>query len=98
MRNWRGAGELRAARKARWLPADKIYRYRELEAQIGAKAAKAQVLEEIGAAKRAQAAPRPLTFEEQLARVRAGAPLTTRITIRRAPADITLGGVATGML
>jgi hypothetical protein len=96
-RNWRNAGELKAARKARWLPVDKIYQYRELEARIGAEAAKAQILQEIGAVKRAEAA-RPLTFEEQLARVRAGAPLTTRITFRPALPDVTLGGVATGML
>ena len=41
---------------------------------------------------------RVLTFEEQLARVRAGARLSTRPTFRPADPEVTLGGVASAML
>lgn len=41
---------------------------------------------------------RPLTFEEQLARVAAGAAVVTAFKFRRADPTMTLGGVATGLL
>lgn len=41
---------------------------------------------------------RPMTFEEQLARVAAGATLVERIPLRRPDYAMTLGGVATGAL
>lgn len=49
----------------------------------------------------ARSAPRPrepLTFEQQMAKVRAGARLVDKITFRRPDPDMTLGGVASGAL
>jgi len=86
-----------AARKAAWLPKGMIYRYRALVAEHGPEAAKAILLDQLAADRRAEAA-RPKTFEDQLRRVRAGAGLTARPIIRKAAPDMTLGGVATGAL
>lgn len=96
-KNWRSVAGSSDARQARWLPAGQIFRYRDLSREIGAEAAKAQILAEMAAAKRAAAA-QPLTFEQQLERVRNGASISTHQPIRRALPDVTFGGVATGMI
>lgn len=105
-------GRVRSARHpsrtARWLPtgAKHIYRYRQLLATMPPDQAKAAMLAEIEqaeaanrAARQAEAA-RPLTFEEQLERVRTGrATIVANIPMpTRALPDMTLGGVATGQL
>lgn len=97
-RNWRDRRELRAAADARsWLPEGKILAFRKLAREIGVDAAKARIIDEAAAARRAKPV-RPLTFEEQLERVRNGARIARVVIVKPAIADITLGGVATGML
>jgi hypothetical protein len=97
----RNAGD---ARRAAWLPADKLYRYRELSAEHGPAEAKELMLAEIAAEREAareaerERRSRPRTFEEQLAAVAAGARLIARPNLTRAAPDFTLGGVATGAL
>lgn len=86
-----------AARRADWLPPEWFQRHRELVHAHGLEEAKRLVLAEIVAARRA-AAERPKIFEEQLARVAAGASLVTRVPLRRPDPAGTLGGVATGAL
>jgi DNA invertase Pin-like site-specific DNA recombinase len=75
------------------IPRDKLFRFRELVREHGQEEARLILAREI-AADRA----RPLTFEEQLARVRAGAALAEKFEPRRRDPDMTLGGVATGAL
>lgn len=96
------------SRTAKWLPtgAKNIYRYRQLLATMDPDQARAAMLAEIEQAKteeraaRIAEAARPLTFEEQLARVRSGeARIIDKIPMpTRALPDITFGGVATGQL
>ncbi|BBC99123.1 hypothetical protein [Sphingobium sp. YG1] len=89
------------AASARWLPDGQIHRFRQLQIEHGYAAAKQMILDEIAAAKAEQVAQanRKLTFEEQLAAVRAGkASLTNTFKPSRVVPDVTLGGVATGML
>lgn len=108
VRPGRVTSTLHPSRTAKWLPtgAKHIYRYGQLLATMPADQAKAAMLAEIEqvvaadrAARQAEAA-RPLTFEEQLERVRAGrATLVANIPMpTRALPDMTLGGVATGQL
>lgn len=97
--------ERRAAREAEWLqgPAD-IVRFRALIIEHGYEAAipamKAEIEQRQIDARAAREAERirPKSFEEQLARVRAGAKLAIRQPIRKADPAYTLGGVATGAL
>lgn len=97
--------ERRAARAARWLkgPRD-IVRFRALIIEHGYEAAipamKAEIEQRQIDARAAREAERirPKSFEEQLARVRAGAKLAIRQPIRKADPAYTLGGVATGAL
>ncbi len=95
----------RAAKAAEWLngPSD-IVRFRQLIIELGYDAAivamKAEIREREDAARAEREAERirPKTFEEQLARVRAGAKISIRQPIRKADPAYTLGGVATGAL
>lgn len=95
----------KAAKSAQWLqgPAD-IVRLRQLILDLGYDAAviamKAEIRQrEIDAsAAREAERTRPKSFEEQLARVRAGARIEIRQPIRKADPAFTLGGVATGLL
>ena len=80
-----------------WLPADMRARHRQLVRETGTEAAKATILAEI-AAKRKAERDRPKSFEEQLEMVRNGARLVQRFTPRRTDPAGTLGGVATGMI
>lgn len=96
----RGASARSDARRAEWMPKGIrwLYRFRALSHEHGAEAAKAMVLAEESAERRAEAA-RPKTFEEQLAAVRAGkVGISTKQTIRSADPTYTLGGIATGAL
>ena len=100
----RSAEARRLAREASWLPAGMLRRFRQLAAEIGPDAAKAQIVAEIAAdkaaviaARQAEAA-RPKSFEEQLERVRNGAKIITITPLRRPGPMMTLGGVATGAL
>lgn len=86
-----------AVRRAEWLPAAKLQRYRDLTREHGLEHAKRLVLDEIAAEQRARVA-RPMTFEEQLARVAAGAKLAPVVKLRRPDPTMTLGGVSTGAL
>lgn len=95
----------RAARAAEWLKNKQdLYRFRQLIREHGYDDAVAAMNEEILARdqeereRRAADRNRPLSFEEQLERVRAGAKISIRQPIRRADPDYTLGGVATGAL
>lgn len=83
--------EFHPARQAGWLPDgyQNMIRYRALIAQHGEPEARRILKAEIAAEK-----ARPLTFEEQLERVRAGAGIVSKIDIRKAPTAFTLGGVA----
>jgi len=98
-RGGRSPAALKAARKAKWLPAGaaNIYRYRALCREHGADRAKEILLAELAAARRAEAA-RPKSFEERLAAARAGARLVSNTPLHRADPSFTLGGVATGAL
>lgn len=97
--------ERREARAARWLegPRD-IVRFRALLADhdfddaVVAMKAEIEARKEAARAAREAERIRPKTFEEQLARVRAGARLEIRQPIRKADPAYTLGGVATGAL
>lgn len=97
------SAEARAlARKARWLPADQLQRYRNLTHEYGAAEAR-QIIESDIAEAKAQAKseavrPRRRTFEEQLEAVKNGAGLVETFRPSRILPDATLGGVATGML
>jgi DNA invertase Pin-like site-specific DNA recombinase len=100
----------RAARPGPWLPPQRKWwaLYRQLEAQLGHDAAREQIeqaLRTIAAlpsacerAVRLWRRSRPLSFEEQLAKVSNGAALTSRFEPRRADPEMTLGGIATGAL
>lgn len=90
-------GRTRAGRYDGWLPAAMRSRHRQLVRETGAEAAKATILTEIAALKKAERA-RPRTFEEQLEMVRNGARLVPRFTHRRPDPSGTLGGIATGMI
>lgn len=95
----------KAAKAAEWLkgPQD-IIRFRELIIDLGYDAAipamKRDMLDREKAAQVAREAERirPKSFEEQLARVRAGAKIEIRQPIRKADPAFILGGVATGAL
>ncbi|OHC96416.1 MAG: hypothetical protein A2792_00275 [Sphingomonadales bacterium RIFCSPHIGHO2_01_FULL_65_20] len=95
----------KAAKAAEWLdgPQD-IVRLRQLIIELGYDAAipamKAEIRQREIDARAAREAERirPKTFEETLARVRAGAAITIRQPIRKADPAYTLGGVATGAL
>lgn len=97
--------ERRAARAAAWLKNEAdLWRFRQLIHEHGYDAAVTAMNDEIRAREqteqeqRAAERNRPLSFEEQLERVRAGAKVTVRQPIRRADPIFTLGGVATGAL
>lgn len=91
--------EVAAVRRASWLPkgAAWIYRYRALAREHGPDRGKAMLLDQIAEEQRTSAA-RPRSFEEQLARVQAGARLVTVQKIHRPDPSITLGGISTGAL
>lgn len=80
-------------RESEGIPADKLMHFRALVREHGATEARRLLAEE----RRAERS-RPLTFEEQLERVRAGAALTTKFVPTKAAPEMTLGGVATGAL
>jgi len=94
------------SRRANWLPEGVrwIYRYRALCVDHSAEDARTMVLAEHREEIRAEAAKvaaeraRPRTFEEQLARVAAGAKIISKVDVRRADPEFTLGGIATGAL
>lgn len=103
----------KALRKIEWLPPEKRRQYRKLTHQLGAEEAKRFILGKSVLAAPAAIAPPPgpdqlpravppfrraLSFEEQLARVAAGAGLVEVIPLRRPDPAGTLGGVASGML
>ena len=99
------ADQRRAARAAAWLKNQSdLYRFRQLIREHGYDGAVSAMTEEIRAReqdeqeRRIAERNRPLSFEQQLARVRAGAKITVRQPIRRADPEYTLGGVATGAL
>ena len=91
-------------RRAAWLPAAKLQRYRVLTTEHGLDEAKRLLLDEIVAeqreatARRAAEAARPKSFEEKLALVAAGRGITAALHLRRPDPTMTLGGVATGAL
>lgn len=94
-----------AARAAGWLKEERdLWRFRQLIIEQGYDAAavtmggEIHAREETARVERQAEARRPLTFEEQLARVRAGAKVVERWQPRSADPTYTLGGVATGML
>lgn len=87
---------------ARWLPVGRnwIILYRQLSAERGPDNARRFIVEGIApigilpGAIRRYAATRPLSFEDQLARVRAGAGIHARFIPQTAQAERTFGGVA----
>lgn len=93
-----------AARTAQWLPRKHLWRFRELARDMSFAEAKATMLaqlenERVEAKARQDAErARPLTFEEQLAKVRAGTGLVAAVKVSKPAPDMTLGGVATGAL
>ena len=98
----RGPDSRRQTEADRLFPTGKIaiIRYRNFAAEHGYPAA-VEMLRQQRAEKRQaerEAARRPRTFEEQLARVAAGAKLVSKPDLRRAAPDMTLGGIATGAL
>lgn len=106
IRRGSGAEARRDAQAAKWLPpgAKHIYRFRALVAEHGAaegrRIMQAEIAAAVGAAaelQRAEAA-RPLSFEQQLERARAGARLEQRLILHKPAPDMTLGGIATGAL
>lgn len=93
------------ARSAEWLKNEQdLWRFRRLIIEQGYDAAVETMTAEIRAREDADrearqvAQRRPLTFEEQLGRVRAGAKIVESWQPRQADPTYTLGGVATGML
>lgn len=87
-----------------WLPRKKknliLYRRHLIEAGGDQVEAKRRTISDLmpKPAPRPAASKRPLTFEEQLARVAAGARLVANVPLRRPGYDGTLGGVASGAL
>jgi hypothetical protein len=69
-----------------WCPPSRREDYRSLRVQVGAARARAMIEAEM------------TPFERQLARVAAGAPLVARFKPTTHGPDMTLGGVATGMI
>lgn len=94
----------------KWLPPQRAWWvwYRQLEATIGHESARAEIERaaratvalplEVARLVRRLEAGRVLSFEEQLARVRAGAGIVATFKPSRAVPDMTLGGVATAAL
>ena len=94
-----------AARAAEWLKDDKdLWRFRQLiieqgyDAAVAAMTAEIRTREDAALTERRAQASRPLSFEEQLERVRGGAKVVERWQPRTVDPSYTLGGVATGML
>jgi hypothetical protein len=92
---------------AKYVPAHRLGEYDKLRKKLGAADALSIILDDERAqARRALAAigkqevsaRAPLTFEEQLARVAAGAKLVPVFKPRRPEPEFTLGGIATGMI
>jgi hypothetical protein len=90
-------GRSRHASTHPWLPDRKRAAFYVLATEIGFDQAKATICRQLAEQRRAEAT-RPKTFEEQLARVAAGAALTVKVPLRRPDPTGTLGGVATGAL
>lgn len=94
----------RAIEEASWLPAGQIDHFRRLCRTMPAEAAKALIIAEKGKAELADVqrrkveASRPLTFEQQLERVRGGAGLVAAFVPRKAEHNFTLGGVSSAAL
>ncbi len=93
------------SRSASWLPPGQIHRLRKLTIEHGLGEAERILRAEIAAAETAEQdarraeRKRPLTFEEQLARVARGeVRLVNKMVLRRPDPSITLGGIATGSL
>ena len=88
---------------AKYVPAHRLEDYDKLRKKLGAGKALTLIIED-ESIKARRAAPRrpagkaPLTFEEQLARVAAGAKLVPAFKPRKSDPEFTLGGVATGMI
>jgi predicted DNA-binding protein (UPF0251 family) len=103
VRNRRGETQT-ATEAAALLPPGSINQFRKLCLTMPAAEAKALIITEKNAEQLAEEkrrrieASRPLTFEQQLARVRAGAGLVAAFVPRKADHDFTLGGVGSGML
>lgn len=99
----RRAGEKNTERMLGWCPAEYRPLYRQLRHQKFS-AAEARSLIEREVARTAEAevaalrAAKPATFDEQLAAVAAGAKVVAKFEPRRADPEMTLGGVATGMI
>lgn len=93
------SGRKRSATVLAWCPADRRDEYRELKAK-GISAAEARRVIEASLRRPVARGPkRPLSFEQQLARVAAGAPLVaTPRTRATTDHDFTLGGVSAGLL
>lgn len=96
-------GRQNTERTLGWCPPDRRDEYRRLRKSLRYSAAEARAIIEADLAAHAPAVDRvapklPRTFEEQLAAVRAGARLIEVAPLRRAAPDMTLGGVATGLL
>lgn len=88
---------------AKYVPPHRLEDYDKLRKKLGAGRALTLILEDerikVRRAKGATApAKPPLTFEEQLARVAAGAKLVPAFKPRQPDPEFTLGGVATGMI
>lgn len=87
-----------------WLPEGMHYRFRALVKLHGSEqAAKAVLLDQLAAEREAErqrrmAEARPIAFDEQLARVRAGAAVVPVPVIRKAAPDMTLGGIGSAAL
>lgn len=90
-------GRGRDGQTRRWLPADRIYRYRKLCQAHGPEEGRRLILQEM-AAERETERTRRKSFEEQLQAVRDGAGLTSTFTARKPAPDATLGGISTGMM
>lgn len=89
-------------RAAERIPKGMLYRYRALVKLHGSEEAGARALhEQLGIERRAahqRAAAKIPSFEDQLARVRAGAAVVAAPILRKAMPDITLGGIGTAAL
>lgn len=90
-------GALNSARRLSWCPAERRAEYRQLRKSFGAPEARRMIEADLKR-QRERRRRRPMTLDEQLARVAAGAALVARPDTRTGGPDFTLGGIATGQL
>ncbi|KQM65803.1 hypothetical protein ASE75_06120 [Sphingomonas sp. Leaf17] len=91
------AGKKRTATTLAWCPPEYIDEYRHLTASIRLSAAEARAMIEdriVADRRRGKAQPQPMSFEDKLARVAAGAQLVATPDTRRPDPAFTLGGIA----